>query len=214
MSYCEFKNCLELAYFASGPVVAIGVIIALKQYWKFAKDIDDKYSREIGRQAIEDITTFNRVIVPKYVIYDQEAKSKGMLPFAYNGNIADVENTNLIESSKSFSENISEKAKQEATELIIELNRLSLSFQFGISDERKIYEIIGNRFAEIFQSVSFMAVLIHQNKGANLAALFDTYNKWKNWMDLEKAKLDLSAKTKAVAALEVMAKEPIKPIGM
>lgn len=214
MSYCEIKNYLELAYFASGPIVAIGVIVALKQYWKFAQDIDDKYSREIGRQAIEEITIFNRIVIPKYAIYSQEIKSTGMMSFTFSGDITDVDNKNLIESAKSFSENTSEKAKQEATELIIELNRLCLSFQFGISDEKKIYEIIGSRFAEIFQNVSFMAVLIHQDKGINLTSLFSTYRKWKGWIDLEKAKLDLSAKTKKVAELEIMAKEPIKPIGI
>lgn len=213
MSYCEIKSYLELAYFASGPVVAIGVFVAIIQYRKFAQDIDYKYSREIGRQAIEDITTFNRVVLPKYVIYGQETRSTGQMSFTYNGNITDVDNKNLIESARSFSENISEKAKQEATDLIIELNRLSLSFQFGMSDEQKIYEIIGSRFAEIFEDVSFMAVLIHHNKGVNLTSLFSTYKKWKTWIDLKKAILDLTAKTKQVGQLEIMAKAPIKPIG-
>lgn len=214
MTYCEIKKFLELVYFISGPVVAIGTIIALKQYLKFAQDINVKYDREIGRQAIDDISNFNRVVIPKYMNYVNELTIAGMMTFTFDGDITDLNNKDLLASAKSFSENTSEKARQEAKELIMEVNRLCLSFQLGISDERKTYEIIGERFAEIFSNVSFMAIIIHNSEGANLTAALNTFKKWKNWIDLEKQKLELSVTKQKVIDLETISKAPRKPIGM
>jgi hypothetical protein len=213
MSSSEIRFYLELIYFISGPIVAIGVIIALIQYSLFAKDISTKYNREIGRQAIDDITTFNLSVIPQYLAYECETKSPKTMSFTFDGDVTDIPNKDLLESAFSFSESISENARRDAKELIMHLNKLCLSFQLGISDETKTYDIIGERFTEIFQQISFAAILIHYRKEANLTALFNTYNKWKNWSDVEKAESEFQAQKDNLDALTIATKNPIKPFG-
>jgi hypothetical protein len=215
MDFNQFRAYLEIVFFVSNPIIAIGSVVALTQYFKFSKDIDSKYGREIARQAIEDVATFNSVIMPAYLSYSNELK--GLMGFQSVGErltLDNLDSVDVIESAESFRQSISQKAIQHARELITELNRISLSLELRLSDEEKAFKLIGVQFVEIFQGVAFMAILMRKFEGANLMAAFNTHKKWKTWIDLRKAQSELSDKERIVAALEVRAEPPVKPIGL
>lgn len=205
------RDILEIIYFISGPVIAIGVIYAIKQYWQMKKDIFNKYEREIVSSTINDVHHFNTTIQPLYKKYLDSLN--GVMIFSYDLSYQSLTQKELLDASNNFFNSINESSVFKAEEVIKEMNKFALSYTFGLSDEKKAKSIIGVQYIEFFESLLFLFSIYTEKGNMNFNDAYELYKIWNNENLINKATQTIKEKEKIINEIKAAAQTNLRPIG-
>jgi hypothetical protein len=208
----QIRSGLELLYFVSGVVVAIGVIYGLKQIALLKKDIRLRNERaakekaiEYGRKYLRDYVDLQRA----FFVACQEAKLA-----QHSGPVGDFTSGSILGNTRIAAISTPRYGLPSWLPAMNELEALSASFISGVADEGTGFKIFGRSFCETVESNYDLVALSRSNdSGAqgywqNIVELYRLWSPRLEAAELRRNKDSIEAK---IAALAQDAR--ISPIG-
>ncbi|WP_061250002.1 hypothetical protein [Leptospira alstonii] len=200
------RNILEILYFLSGTVLAVGVIVALRQYKLQKKDFEVKYTREKLNLTIDLISDFNRQVLKIFKEY-KKGRSPNDSAFFLNSNVhfIDLKDQQLRDSCESYATTWKQADLLILDEVIIEINRIASPIIYNLASEELIQKSIGDYFYKVYVEILPYIFSLKDEDESKFKDSLALFNKWlisKREADNKKEKDEIDARKSQITLLE------------
>lgn len=214
--FATARAILELLYFASGIVIALAAIFALKQIQLTKRIAKTNARRESVRMAADLCKYFAEVVVPASGKVDTEYKT---LKLRFLDGIRQERSPHLVRDGEIVNENfnfnlIGEEFPKVAQPVVTHLNYMeafAIPFVAGVADETIGYQETARTFCySVARYLPLLSMLRSGKRGGRYESAVRLFETWSKRLAAE----DAAPIMNAMAKLAVDAKkERIKPLG-
>lgn len=201
-----FKSWLEIAYFLSGPIIAVIAYLALGQIRVAKKQIEEQKKalriaskRDALKLTAEQVTLYSDKIIPLQNILDAKLKSEGMEILEKFSIEFDSGSIKLIPPNEDFSFEDFICFAKEFLNVANAMESFSTYFASGVADEKIAYLSLGSTFCDSMKKMAPVLIPL-SNDRRHFSATLRLYSLWGERLEseaLEKQKLEIDKKLKS-----------------
>lgn len=184
---------IEMLYYISGPILAIGVIFAYKQLVLVKNDIKTKNQRSAVEKSVEYMDWYANVFIPEHEDFKKKLRNQKDVKLNYN-----FEGDNfkfpepLTVDRTSLNRCIVVKSDAGFVSLANQLEFFSYVMTNGLADEEQVFLPIGELFVDFMNQNQELYCQLRDNDNDNkFSYSVKLYKLWNN--RIEREKLDKQA---------------------
>lgn len=184
----SIKEVIETAYYISGIILVMGVVLGLKQLKILKKDLEDRNKRAAVEKSLEYLNLFATTILG--AISEFNGKLKKELPkqkdseHLFDGKF----NIDIEKLNKELIVETLVVQKLGATTILNQLEFFSVAMLNGVADENIVFTPASKVYCRFIEE-QHLLLSIMRNQGAPYANLVKLYGKWKDRLEVEQLEL-------------------------
>lgn len=207
--FTEYRPLFEFIYFLSGPLMLVGIIVAIIQLMAYREETKNRFERETVVNSINILDSKLRSIFKLTGdLYDFEKFQN--IP-EYTGDVSSFHKLGVDCASEcliEFDKIDNADSYNAVIKLLNEMDTFSQYVCSGIVNEELCYRLEHSAFLSYVNSFKhYIAFLRESDNDASFKSLVDLYNLWS-----EKSSHDIAAKRAQEAAVESNSKSRPKPL--
>jgi len=207
----HLKFWMELAYFASGIVIAVAAVYGLKQIRLVKTDIRIRNERAAKESAIGFGRQYLRSYVGLQGVFSSACKNEGL--DSYSGPIGNFTAESILLNARTRTGGEKRYALASWLPAMNELEAIAAAFTSGVADEGLGFKIIGRSFCRSVEyNYDLIALSRHETAQGYWTNIVQLYRMWSprlEELELRQAKDDLESRLSVAASRTTK----IPPIG-
>ncbi|MGE6579005.1 hypothetical protein ACQKFM_29290 [Paenibacillus xylanexedens] len=191
MDFADVKEYVEFAYYISGILLLIGVVIAIEQLKMVKKDMRDTNYRAAVEKSVEYLTYYAQKFIPAYTKYKEKLKEE--MPERIDTKHLFDGNFNIELSSLDKEIVVELIIKQEAGlgQLFNEMEFFSIAILERLVIDDLMFTPVARSYCKIIEE-EHVLLSVMRNKGTPFKNVVELYNKWNDRLEVQALELQKS----------------------